>query len=81
MTKCNFCGNKNFVSKKVNYIYKHNRQFMLFKEVPCDECAFCGERYFTAKVLKKIESDFFDIVNKKKKPADKIEMPVEIFAA
>jgi len=81
MTTCNFCGNKNFVSKNVDYIYKHNRHFMLFEGVPCDECTYCGEQYFTAKVLKKIEYDFFEIVNKNRQPSKRIEMPVEVFAA
>jgi len=81
MAKCNFCGNKNFVSKKVEYIYKHNGHFMLFEEVPCDECAYCRERYFEANILKKIEYDFFEVLNEKKQPSRKIEMPVEVFAA
>jgi YgiT-type zinc finger domain-containing protein len=81
MAKCNFCGNKNFVSKNVDYIYKHNGHFMLFEEVPCDECTYCGERYFEANILKKIEYDFFEVLNEKRQPSRKIEMPVEVFAA
>ncbi len=34
MKKCNFCGNKDFVVKKNDYIYRHEGHFMLFKNVP-----------------------------------------------
>lgn len=81
MKKCNFCGNKNFEFKHVDYIYRHKGRFMLFENVPCEECAYCGERYFEAKNLKKMENDFFEVLDLKKKPSRKIEMPVEVFAA
>ena len=81
MKKCNFCGNKNFTAKTTDYIYKHKEHFMLFKNVPAEVCDYCAERYYEAKVLKKIEKDFFEILNQRKKPSKKIEMPVEEFAA
>jgi YgiT-type zinc finger domain-containing protein len=81
MAKCNFCGNKNLVSKNTEYIYKHEGHFMLFESVPCEECTFCGERYYEAKTLKKIERDFFEVLHQKRQPLKKIEMPVEIYAA
>jgi len=81
MKTCNFCGNKNFVSKNVDYIYKHHGRFMLFEGVPCEECTYCGERYFEADTLKKVEFDFFEVLNEKRQPSRKIEMPVEVFAA
>lgn len=43
---CNFCGNKNFRSKCVQYIYRHNGQFLIVENVPCEECEYCGEQYF-----------------------------------
>ncbi len=80
MTRCNFCGNKNVVSKHTDYIYRHKGHFMLVENVPCEECAYCGERYYDVNTLKRIENDFFEILNQKKKPTRKIEMPVAIFA-
>ncbi|MCK4762862.1 MAG: type II toxin-antitoxin system MqsA family antitoxin [Candidatus Aminicenantes bacterium] len=80
MSKCNFCGNKDTAEKHTDYIYRHKGHFMLFENVPCEECTFCGEHYYEAKILKKIEKDFFEVLDKKKQPARKIEMPVEVFA-
>jgi len=79
--KCNFCDNKNFDFKHVDYIYRHKGHFMLFENVPCEVCTYCGERYLEAKTLKKMENDFFEVLDLKKKPSRKIEMPVEVFAA
>ena len=81
MKACNFCGNKHFVLKNVDYIYRHNGRFMLFEGVPCEECTYCGERYFEADILKKVEMDFFENLNEKRQPSRKIDMPVEVFAA
>jgi len=52
---CNFCGNKNFRIKKVQYIYRHDGKFLIVNDVPCEECEYCGEQYFKSDVLKKIE--------------------------
>ena len=54
---------------------------MLFKNVPADVCDYCGERYYEATVLKTIEKEFFEVLNQKKKPTRKIEMPVEEYMA
>lgn len=76
---CNFCGNKNFVEKKVQYIYKHDDQFLVVNNVPCEECSYCGEQYFKAEVLKMIEKSFREIHLFKKKPKKKVMLPVEDF--
>ena len=76
---CNFCGNKNFKEKRVQYVYKHNNQFLIVNNVPCEECEYCGEQYFKAEALKKIEKDFIDIYFSKKKTRRKINVPVEEF--
>lgn len=77
---CNFCGNKTFKSKKVQYIYRHNGHFLVVNNVPCEECKYCGEQYFEADVLKKIEKDFMDISSARKKSKKQIKVPVEDFA-
>jgi len=76
---CNFCGNKNFREKRVQYVYKHDGQFLIVNNVPCEECEYCGEQYFKAEALKKIEKDFMDIYFSKKKTRRKINVPVEEF--
>ena len=79
MAICNFCGNRNFKKKKVQYIYRHNNQFHLVNNVSCEECEYCGEQYFKAEVLKKIEKDFRDIYSSKKKAKKGIPLPIEEF--
>ena len=74
---CNFCGNKNFRERHVQYIYKHNDQFLVVNNVPCEECEYCGEQYFKAEVLKKIEEDFNAIYQSGKKAKKEVKVPVE----
>lgn len=76
---CNFCGNKNSENRFVQYIYKHDGNFLIVENVPCEECEYCGEQYFKAEVLKKIEKDFTDIYSHRRKLKKKIEVPVEEF--
>lgn len=76
---CNFCGNKNFREKYVQYIYKHDDQFLVVNNVPCEECEYCGEQYFKADVLKKIEKDFGDIYLFGKRAKKELKVPVEEF--
>lgn len=76
---CNFCGNKNFQEKKVQYIYKHEDKMLIINNVPCEECGFCGEQYFKAAVLKKIEKEFKEIHLSGKKVKEKIVVPLEDF--
>jgi len=80
MKVCNFCGNKNFREKHVQYIYRHNEQMLVVSNVPCEECEYCGEQYFKADILKKIEKDFTDIYVKGKKPEREVKVPIEEFA-
>lgn len=79
MKGCNFCGNKNFRERHVQYIYRHDEQFLVVNNVPCEECEYCGEQYFKAEVLKKIEKDFKDIYLSGKKPGREVKVPVEEF--
>jgi YgiT-type zinc finger domain-containing protein len=76
---CSFCSNRNVINKKVQYIYKHNGDFLIVNDVPCEECEYCGEQYFKAADLKKIEELFQAIYSGSKKSKEKIEVPVEVF--
>jgi len=80
MKGCSFCGNKNFVEKEVQYLYKHDGRMLLINNVPCEECEFCGEQYFKAVTLKKIEEDYKLIYYCHKSPAKELMVPVEEFA-
>ena len=77
---CNFCGNKNFREEHIQYIYKHDNQFLVVDNVPCEECEYCGEQYFKAEVLKRIEEDFRAIYLSGKKAKKEIMVPVQEFA-
>ena len=76
--KCSFCGNKHTVHKKTQYIYRHDDNFLIVNDVPCEECEFCGEQYFEAEVLKRIESHFHEI-NAGKRKVEHLDVPVENF--
>ena len=76
---CSFCGNKNYIDKKVQYIYRFNNRFLVINNVPCEECEYCGEQYFKANILKKIEKEFNDIYLSGKKVKIEIQVPVEEF--
>jgi len=75
---CSFCGNKNIKDTLVEYTYKHDGKYMIFKNVPALQCEFCGEKYFEAKVLKQIEKEFIAIQNGKK-VSKEISVAVEDF--
>jgi YgiT-type zinc finger domain-containing protein len=76
---CNFCGNRNFTEKRVQYIYRREEKLLLVNNVPCEECEYCGEQYFKAEVLKKIEKDYGEIYNFGKKAKKRMTVPVEEF--
>ncbi|MBF0102729.1 MAG: YgiT-type zinc finger protein [Desulfobacterales bacterium] len=74
---CNFCGNKNFQDKNIQYIYRRSEQFLIANDVPCVQCEYCGEQYFRADILKKIEKEVNEIYSLKKKIKREISVPVE----
>lgn len=78
MQSCSFCGNKNIKRTLSEYTYKHDANYMIFQNVPCQQCEYCGEKYFEEKVLKQIENEFIAIQNGKEAPK-KISVPVEDF--
>ena len=80
MKKCNFCGNKNIKNTLGEYTYKHDGMYMIFNNVPSEQCEFCGEKYYESKVLKKIENEFNAVMNGKK-VSKEIRVPVEDFSS
>ena len=79
MNKCNFCGNRNFVKTKVQYIYKYDGKLLIVDNVPCIKCEYCGESYFEGVVLEKIENTFNEIYEHGRKPKENVEVPFEEF--
>ena len=78
-TRCNFCGQTEFVHKKVEYIYRHQGQYMLFRDVPAEICLHCGMRYYAAEVILRIEKRFFDVWQHQGQAAQTVTVPVETF--
>jgi len=79
-TKCNFCGNKNFKDVKVQYVYKHDNNFLIVNDVPCEQCEYCGEQYFEGIVLRRIEDEFQRIHIQGKKTKQELRVPIEQFS-
>ena len=77
MKVCHFCGNKNFKNTKVQYTYKHNENFLIVNDVPCEKCEYCGEQYFKGSVLKQIEKEFNSIHSHGKKVKKELIVPLE----
>ncbi len=77
---CHFCGNKNFKSSSVQYIYRHSGKFLIVNDVPCLQCSYCGEQYFSGEILEKIEEEFNKIYSLGKEVKTEIPVPVEQFA-
>ena len=77
--KCHFCGNKNFKETSTQYIYKHNNQFLIINDVPCEQCEYCGEKYYEGKVLTQIEEEFHRIYAQGKTAKKELRVPIEHF--
>ncbi len=76
---CNFCGQSEFESRKVEYIYRHRQQYMVFRDVPAEICLHCGMRYFAAQVILEIEQRFFEVQRQEKPATQIVSVPVETF--
>ncbi|TVR61248.1 MAG: type II toxin-antitoxin system MqsA family antitoxin [Spirochaetaceae bacterium] len=77
---CSFCGNTEFKSKSVEYVYRRGEKMLVVNGVPCTQCTYCGERYYEAEVLSKIESDFEAIENGTREVEKHLSVPVEDFS-
>jgi len=56
---CNFCGGDQFVTRRINYLYSYQAQFLIVPNTPVEVCLHCGMIYYDAAVLKEIERRFF----------------------
>jgi YgiT-type zinc finger domain-containing protein len=76
---CNFCGHFEYIEKRVEYIYRHQHRYMVFRDVPSEVCLHCGMRYFAAETILNIEQRFFEVVHNHQPPIQTITVPVETF--
>ena len=60
---CNFCGNKNFKEKRVQYIYKHDDRFLVMNNVPVEEFVEIWNASFCYKKEKLINRNRLDFVS------------------
>ncbi|MDP2993442.1 MAG: YgiT-type zinc finger protein, partial [Deltaproteobacteria bacterium] len=65
--------------RHAQYLYKHDNQFLVVDNVPCEECEYCGEQYFKAEDLKRIEENFRAIYFSGKRARKEVTVPVEEF--
>ena len=77
MTKarCTYCGSERAETRRVDYLYSHQGQYLLVPNTPVEVCLDCGMSFYDAKVLKEIERRFFAIQNHTEQPESYIEIP------
>jgi YgiT-type zinc finger domain-containing protein len=77
--RCTFCGAE-FEQRRVDYLYSHDRSYLLVPNTPVEVCLNCGMVYYDAAVLKEIERRFFAIQENLELPDEYIQMPTAAFA-
>jgi HTH-type transcriptional regulator/antitoxin MqsA len=68
---CVFCGGK-VISKHVTFIYEHDEQLLVIKNVPAEVCTACGERTYAPEITDEI----LKFAQQRFKPVELIEVPV-----
>ncbi len=81
LKRCPNCGRTDYEEKRVEYIYRHNAQYLIVEDVPAEVCNVCQTRFYQAKVLQEIERQFFAIYQKEQKPTRYVQVPVEVYSA
>ncbi len=38
---CHFCGNKDCKENMIQYTYKKDNKYIIFDNIPCEQCEFC----------------------------------------
>ena len=79
-TVCQVCGKDDFESRRVEYIYRREGNYLIVRNVPCEVCLHCGERYYSGKVLLEIEEKFKAIHERHLAPQATVQIPVEVYA-
>lgn len=77
---CNFCGTTSFETRRIEYLYSYNGEYLIVPNTPVEVCMECGMIYYDAKVLKEIERRFFAIQEHIEEPDRILHVPTAIFA-
>jgi YgiT-type zinc finger domain-containing protein len=75
--KCPFCGSADYEAREIDYLYQLKGQYLLVPNTPVEVCHHCGMVYYDAAVLKKIESCFFAILNRRETADSYLEIPTK----
>jgi len=75
--QCNFCGQTQFITKNVEYIYRYQGYYVVFRNVPAEVCLHCGMRYYQGQIILNLEKRFFEIYKKHRQPTETVSVPVE----
>jgi YgiT-type zinc finger domain-containing protein len=78
--KCNFCGSSRYETKRIEYLYSHERKYLLVPDMPVEVCLDCGMIYYDAAMLKEVERRFFAILSGDEQPDRTIEIPEKAIA-
>lgn len=78
--RCNACGSKDYVERRIEYLYSHDGNYLLVPNTPVEVCVDCGMIYYDAAVLKEIERRFFAIQEQREEADRYIEMPTKSYA-
>lgn len=77
--QCSTCGSSAYESRLVEYVYRHDRNYLIMRDVPAEVCSVCGTRFYRAEVLEQIERRFLAIYHDAREPERSIEVPVEVY--
>lgn len=81
MTKrCPYCGSEAFETKRTQYLYEHQGQFLLVPDMPVEVCTRCGMEFFAGPDLEAVERHFFAIQRQEEQPDRVVEVPVKQYA-
>ena len=76
--ECTFCRGA-VEERRIEYDYRRKDRLLIMKNVPAGVCTQCGEKYFKADVLKQMDQRYHDIVDRRQKPEQVIEIPAVTF--
>jgi len=77
--RCPTCGSTAYETRLVEYVYRHNGNYLIVRVVPAQVCSACGTRFYRAEVLEDIERRFFAIHRDARKPEQSVEVPDETY--
>jgi YgiT-type zinc finger domain-containing protein len=77
--RCPTCGSTEYETRLVEYVYRHDGNYLIVRDVPAEVCTECGTRFYRAEVLEEIERRFFAIYREAREPEGRIEVPVETY--